>query len=326
MKLDKNSKTGKLKIVQVVPNYMTIPPGDYGAIERIAYDLTEQLVNLGHEVYVFARKGSRTSGKLIEYPDNYIYPTEFILENIPNGVDIIHDHTRESLVGTLNLDIPTVSTIHDNFMNTVKYPIFVSSKARELLNQGNGVYVYNGLDTKDYQYNETKENYLLFIGAWMPHKGISLALDVAERANEQIKIAGPIHEWGYFEKEIKWRIDTNYNIKAYGVVGGQIRQELYKNAKCVLFTSVWEEPFGLVMIESMACGTPVLALNKGAVPEVMKGFPELICESIDEMVEKVKINKFPKSEDLRRYVEEEFSLKKMTREYEKIYYEVLNNK
>lgn len=315
-----------LKIVQVLPNYRTIPVNDYGGIERVVYDLTEELVKLGHEVYIFARKGSRTSANLIEYPFEHPQVVQFVFENMPQNVDIINDHTPDSLIGMLNPKIPTVSTVHNcGSYNKTENSVFISSRSREVLANGEGYFVYNGVNIDDYQFKDKKEDYLLYIGAWSPHKGIIHAIEVAEKTGKELKLAGPILDWNYFQNELKWRIDNSWNIHPLGIVGGKQRQELYKNAKCVLFPSVCEEAFGLVMIEAMACGTPVLGLNNGAIPEVLKGFPELICKSVEEMISKVQENKFPKPKELREYVANTFSLESMIEGYLNVYYNVLNN-
>ena len=129
-----------------------------------------------------------------------------------------------------------------------------------------GFFVYNGIDLNEYQFSDVKEDYLLFLGLLNWHKGINYAIDVAEKTNQKLIIAGPIFNWTYYTKEIEPRIKNNPNIQYVGEVGGQQKQDLLKKAKCFLFPTSWEEPFGLVMIEAMACGTPVLAFPNGAVP------------------------------------------------------------
>lgn len=314
-----------LKIVQVLPNYRTIPADDYGGIERVVYDLTEELVKVGHDIYIFARHGSITSAKLIEYPFDHPHIVQFVFNNIPQDVDIIHDHTPDSLIGMLRPRTTTICTVHNcGSYNKAQNSVFISSRSRQVLANGEGEFVYNGVNIEEYQFSDNKEDYLLYIGAWSPHKGVALAIEVAEKTGQVLKLAGPILDWNYFEKELKWRIDGNWNIYPLGVVGGEYRQQLYKHAKCVLFPSVCEEAFGLVMIESMACGTPVLGLNNGAIPEVLQGFPELICKSVDEMVEKVIDNKFPEPSELRQYVMDNFTVGVMTRKYVDLYYKILD--
>ncbi|MGO4272378.1 glycosyltransferase, partial [Paenibacillus sp. TAF58] len=140
--------------------------------------------------------------------------------------------------------------------------------------------------------------------------------------------AGPIKDKALFLNIIVPRIRNNQNIRYVGAVGGKKKQKLLKYASCLLFPSLWEEPFGLVIIEAMACGTPVIALNRGSVPEVLAGFPQLICQSIPEMIKKVKKGKFPAPATLRQYVIRRFTTVKMTTKYLSIYESVIkqNNK
>ncbi|MCX8130422.1 MAG: glycosyltransferase [Clostridia bacterium] len=313
----------RLKIVQVSPNFITVPPKNYGGIERVVYDLTEELVKSGHEVYLYAPHGSRTSAHLIPYQSKSPDITDFVLQTLPSGVDLIHDHTHPSFMGIKNPDIPTVCTIHDTRLNPVKYPVYLSRRALQVIGGNRGFYVYNGIDIREYEYCWKKEEYLLFMGELRWHKGILHALDIAEKTGKKLVIAGPVFYWDYFENEIKPRMKKNPNVQYVGAVGGKERQQLFKKAECMVFPTSWDEPFGLVMIEAMACGTPVVALSNGAVPEVMKGFPELACHSADDMVKKVIEKKFPDSIELRGYVERNFSARSMADKYIELYRKIL---
>ncbi len=324
--INKSRLSRPLRIVQVAPDYYPIPPANYGGIERVIYDLTEELVKLGHKVYLYAPKGSKSSAVIINYEHNNPNPqsiAEFVQNTLPDNIDIIHDHTHDSIIGRKKLAIPTVCTMHMDKTNPVEYPVYLCNRALKVIGNNNGFFVYNGIDLNEYQFSEVKDDYILFLGLVAQYKGINYAIDVAEKTNQKLIIAGPIYNYEYYSKEIEPRIKNNPNIEYVGQVGGQQKQDLLKKAKCFIFPTSWEEPFGLVMIEAMACGTPVLAFPNGSVPEVMEGFPNLICSSVDEMVEKLNTNQFPDAKLIRDYVENHFSRNIMATEYLKLYNKLL---
>jgi glycosyltransferase involved in cell wall biosynthesis len=328
--LTPDSKYGeKLRIVQVAPVTFPCPPKDYGGIERVVYDLTEELVHQGHEVYLFAADGSISSGNLIVYDksiDDASKVGAFVAKNLPQNIDIIHDHTHSCVMNECRLSIPVINTMHDSRENTAKYPVYLCRKALQKVGCSKGFFAYNGINPDDYEFCESKEDYLLFMGMLYAHKGVNFALDIAEKTGKKLILAGPIYNLDYYKKEIEPRIKGNPNIIYAGSVGGKYRQLILKKARCVLFPSVWEEPFGLVMIEAMACGTPVLAFGNGAVPEVMSGFPEMICNNVEEMLNKLQNQEFPKPQELRKYVENNFSAGKMADRYVEIYEKVIEDK
>lgn len=311
-------------IVQVIsnsPNTVPLPPTNQGGTEKIVYELTEQLVRQGHRVTLFASRGSRTKAGLITFPkglrNNGI--GAFVLKRLPRGVEIIHDHTFNAALGRRRLSIPAIWTVHMPRRIRVKHPVYVSRRARNVIGAGRGFFVYNGINPREYEFSAKKKGYLLFIGRIMRQKGVMQAIEIAERTNRRLIIAGPIKSRSLYRNEILPRMLRNPNIRYVGAVGGKRKQLLLKQASCLLFPTVWEEPFGLVMIEAMACGTPVVALRNGAVPEVMSGFPQLICRSVGEMTRKVREGNFPTPRALRSYVMRRFTTARMTQQYLGIY-------
>lgn len=312
-----------LRIVQVAPNVYPIPPVNYGGTEVVIYELTEELVRRGHDVYLYALKDSKTSAKLIPYKADIgmdsVEIMKYVTETLPDNVDVFHYHTYPSIISSKCITIPSLCTIHSPIDAAARNPVYVSKRAMELLCENHGFYVYNGLDFSRYEFSEEKEDYMLFLGRVDREKGVHIALEVAERSHQKLIIAGPIHDYEYYNSVIQARIKKNPNIYYAGSVGGKKKQDLLKHARCVLFPITWEEPFGLVMIEAMACGTPVLAFQCGSVPEVLAGYPEFICSDIDDMFQKAVNMKFPSSQQIRHYVENNFSASIMTDRYLEIY-------
>ena len=324
-------KAKKLNIVQVIsnaPDANPLPPTNQGGTEKVVYELTQELVRRGHRVSLFAARGTRTRARDIPFPKHVTGDRilGFVLRKMPRKVDIIHDHTFPSTLGRAKLPIPVVCTYHLPMKHRVANPVYVSKRARKVMGGNRGYYVYNGINPKEYEFSERKGDYLLFMGRVLEEKGILQAIHIAERTNKKLLIAGPIKDFALYTKKIVPRIRNNPNIKYVGAVGGKRKQKLLKHAKCLLFPTLWEEPFGLVMIEAMICGTPVVALNNGAVPEVMAGFPGLVCKSVKEMIRKVEQGRFPAPRALRRYVLSRFTTAKMTDRYLKIYRRVMTRR
>jgi len=316
-----------MRIVVVAPNTTVLPPERDGGTERIVYELSEGIVREGHEVFLYARGSSSSSGTVISYPFDFFGEEEvgsFVKHTLPPKVDIIHDHTFSSTMSNQGLDHPIVSTRHIPRKTNAVNPVYVSQNALDTIGEGQGIYIHNGLQPEDYQFSATKKSYLLFMGRIVPDKGVDQAINIAEWTNSKLIIAGPKHDAKYFNKEIAPRLKRNPKLVYVDSVGGQERQNLLKNARCLLFPIQWKEPFGLVMIEALVCGTPVLALNKGAVKEVLRGFPEFICKTPKEMANKLKytIHKYS-PQQLRKYVLDNFDSRIMTHRYIDYYKQVI---
>jgi glycosyltransferase involved in cell wall biosynthesis len=320
----------KLRIVQVAPDIYPVPPKNYGGIERVVYDLVEELVARGHEVFLFAPGQSKTSAKLIPYKHTRTWCQEEIINDVitslPNDIDIIHDHTHASVIGRIKLpvSVPVVCTEHFSANCPVKYPIYASRTVLEDYGNSIGFFVHHGINVNEFEFSEIKENYLLYIGKIDQSKGPQFAIEASEKTNKLLFLAGPIHDQHYFNNNIMPRILSNPNIHYIGEVGGRRKQDLIKHAECVLFPTLCRESFGLVAIEAMACGTPVLGFANGAVPEVLEFFPDLICKSTSEMIEKVKTGNYPTPKSLRENAENNFSTELMTDGYLKIYRKVIS--
>lgn len=313
---------GAVRIVQVAPDYLPVPPLKYGGIERMVHDLTETLVERGYDVYLYALPGSRTSAKLIPYEHTVPNPEEilrFVERTLPEGTALIHDHTHRSVIGRAKLPFPTLCTIHGSQTNPVERPVYLSARALEHIGGGRGTYVFNGINLADYPFEREKKPYLLFMGVISWHKGIVQAIDAAEAADKDLIIAGPLYDVSFYRREVEPRLRANPRLKYIGESGGDERADLLSRAEALLFPTSWEEPFGLIMVETMACGTPVLAFPNGAVPQIMAGFPQLICADTNEMAEKARARDYPEPEALRAYVKANFSREAMADRYAELY-------
>ncbi|MFD0696377.1 glycosyltransferase [Paenibacillus sp. GCM10027628] len=313
-----------MKIVQVCRDKYKIPPEDNGSIEFLIYWLVEELVKRGHEVITYAPYGSKLSGKVIHYPAKRITGKQIldlVVRTLPKDVDIIHDHM--GVIAKANLPTPTLFHSHDPFRKDVQIPLYVS---RNILNgEGlkKGFYLNNGIRVEDYQFQPKKEDYLLFLGRLLDEKGAHHAIEIAKRTGKRLLIAGPVQDEQYFKDRIKPYLD--HQISYVGPTSGQHKQNLLKNAQCLLFPTNFEDPFPLVPLEALACGTPVVALRRGGLPEQLHGLPGLICDSVDKMVEMVKKGKFPTPLQCRKYIKKYYTIPIMTENLLQIYRSILDS-
>lgn len=313
-------------IVQISPYIIPLPGS--GGLERVVYNLSMGLQEMGHEVYVYAVAGSKAGGIVIPYGHRWEHwdIKEFVLQTMPDDTDIIHDHTHDLIFGEDELDIPVVSTIHTDWSinQPARYPVYVSeTKLNQSIHRDHGYYVHNGIDIEQYEFTKNKRDYLLFLGRIDREKGVEDAIRVAELTGMRTIIAGPPWDGDLFD-ELLPRIQNNPNIEYVGEVHGKTKQRLLKYARWLLFPTACEEQFGLVMVEAMACGTPVAAYPRGAVPEVLEGFPDFLCGDVHEMANMVMGETSYSLKELRNYVSERYTIQKMAGSYASIYDDVLN--
>lgn len=334
-----------MKIAQVSPLIESVPPQQYGGIERIVSYLTEELVAQGHEVTLFASGDSLTKAQLLpackqalrrdSFQDSltqHLVMFEELYRRSPN-FDIIHFHTgylhfpmgRRLTVPHITthhgrLDIPEMKLFDREFQDI---PVASISKSqREPLPHANwqGT-AYNGLPLDLYHYQSTPDDYLAFLGRVSPEKGIDQAIAIAKHTGRRLKIAAkidPIDEQ-YFAEQIQPLLDDP-DIEFLGEITDLQKQNFLGNAAALLFPISWPEPFGLVMIEAMACGTPVIAYRRGAVPEVMEhGVTGFIVYHLQEAIRAVgKLNNINR-QTCRRNFEQYFSSQRMTNDYLQLY-------
>ena len=345
-----------MRIAQVAPMYEAVPPHRYGGTERVVSYLTEELVRRGHDVTLFASGDSRTSARLVPTTDRALRE-RFSLEEmqelaIPlhlamlgevfqraDEFDIIHCHNDfypfafEPFIQT-----PVITTMHGRLDLRYLPPIFrkfphvnvvsISYHQRAPLAQIRPHWVgtvYNAIPVEAFPFSEKPGDYFLFLGRIAPEKRVDWAVEIAKRTGIKLKVAAKVdvYDREYYELEIKHLFDDPI-VEFLGEVDEYEKRELLAGAYALAFPIDWPEPFGIVMIEAMACGTPVLAMNRGSVPEVLRhGVSGLVGNSVDELVALA-----PRLGELdrracRREAERRFSSRIMAEGYLQVYQRVI---
>ena len=343
-----------MKIAQIAPVWERVPPRKYGGIEVVVHHLTEELVRRGHDVTLFATGDSVTKARLISYYDTspdrihlaqYNPMPDFIhigkaFKNAEQ-FDIIHNHAGwlGTVLGSL-INKPVLDTLHGSFSENsmlfyeaYKDAVFYNSISfgqrilgPELNYVGN---IYNAIDTDSYHFSREKGDYFIHLNRICPDKGTDIAVNVALKAGVKLILAGkldPGKDTLYYKEKIAPKLDGRQIIYR-GEVSEEEKRTLLRNAKGFIFPLQWPEPFGLVMAEAMACGTPVIAFPYGSVPEIVEdGKTGFVVNSFEQMVEAVnnieRIDPF----DCRKRAVEKFSISKMVDEYEKLYKKIIQLK
>jgi glycosyltransferase involved in cell wall biosynthesis len=331
-----------VRIAVVAPVWFAVPPARYGGIEWIVSLLADGLVDAGHEVTLFASGDSTTKAELVsvfaEAPSQHIGKTSYELHHalacfeISDRFDVDNDHSgplSATLGGTV--ETPVVHTVHgplerrsgELYEQVQRVApqvglISLSMNQRAPLPDLNWIAnCPNALDLSLYPVHPHRGTYLLFLGRMSPDKGAHRAVAVAEELGLPLKIAGKLQEpkeREYFHELVEPHLVDG--IEYLGEVTHGEKVELLQNARATLFPIEWEEPFGLVMIESMACGTPVIATRWGAVPEVIEhGRSGIIVDTYREMAAALDAADELDPFELRRYVEAEFSPQRMVDDY-----------
>jgi glycosyltransferase involved in cell wall biosynthesis len=334
-----------VRIAQVAPLYESVPPKLYGGTERVVSYLTEELVRQGHEVTLFASGDSITRAELVpacpralrldEACVDRLAPHFVMLERVlrqAHRFDVIHFHIdylhyplsrRQSVahVTTLHgrLDLPELPALYDIFPDVPV--VSISDAQRRPLPQANWqATVYHGLpDTL--RLRERPGDYLAFLGRISPEKRVDRAVEIARRAGMKLKVAAKIDavDRDYFRAEVE-PLFRDPMVEYVGEIGERDKGEFLGNAHALLFPIDWPEPFGLVMIEAMACGTPVVAYRRGSVPEVIDdGVTGFVVEDVEEAVLAVAKAGFLDRARVRRVFDERFSAARMASDYVAVY-------
>lgn len=351
----------KLRIGQIGPINVPIPPKKYGGTEKIIFWLCEKMKKKGHEVFLFAAGDSKTSAKLIpilkkslwtfkhrESSPYYAYEMAVVARKAKElKLDVLHDHLGPwSLALYGQTDIPIIHTLHvpidgkDRIWAYDKLKaklVSISNEQRKPAKHLNYLgTVYNGIDLSHFKFNPKPKDYYVWVGELSPRKGIMEVIRIAKRTKINLVIAGRIppkrqgSDFRFFNEHVKKELNKG-KIKFVGEVTKKQLVSIYGNAKCFLYPLQWEEPFGLTMAESMACGTPVIAFKRGSVAEVVKhgktGFVVPAFKNkrknYNGFIRAMKNIDTIKREDCRKWAMDNFSIQAMIDNYEKLYYKVI---
>jgi glycosyltransferase involved in cell wall biosynthesis len=335
-----------VRIAEIAPPWFTVPPSGYGGIELVVSLLTENLVDHGHDVTLFAAAGSKTKATLVSPLDA---PDPALLGNVwfdvchalsayldaDDTFDVIHDHSGivgPALGALLRGHPPVVHTLHGPWTEPARryYSLLqgkVSLVAISESQRGDfpdltyAATVHNGIDLASYPYREDKDDYLVYIGRATPDKGPLQALEVAREAGMPLKMLvkrNEPFELAYWDESVAPKLHDD--VEVFERVDHDVKADLLARARAMIFPIQWPEPFGLVMIEAMACGTPVVACPRGAATEIVsEGETGFLRSSLDELVEAVHRVDECSSKACRERVATRFSTEAMVTGYEKVF-------
>jgi glycosyltransferase involved in cell wall biosynthesis len=340
-----------MRIAQVAPLAESVPPPGYGGTERVVAYLTEELVRQGHEVTLFASGDSTTSAELVPCSPRALRLDETVVDPIAHGIyqlecvshrardfDVIHWHVdyfhfpMSRRLGVPNvttlhgrLDLPDLQPVYDEF---AEMPVVsISNDQRRPLPQANYVAtVHHGLPPDELRPRDDVGDYLAFLGRISPEKRADRAIEVARRADMPLQIAAKVDDADrdYYEREIEPLLGADH-VEFTGEIGPEDKNEFLGRARALVFPIDWSEPFGLVMIEAMACGTPVIAYRAGSVPEVIDhGVTGFIVDDLDGAVDAVRRLDELDRATVRRRFEERFTAARMARDYLRVYERLLD--
>ena len=342
-----------MRIAQVAPLYESVPPKYYGGTERVVSYLTEELVRQGHDVTLFASGDSETKAHLVaacrrslrmdKHCVDRLAHHMLMLENVVQRAaefDIVYFHTdylhfplsrREQIthVTTLHgrLDLPDLVPLYQEFR---EMPVIsISNGQREPLPWANWqATVYHGLPADMYQFRDKTGTYLAFLGRVSPEKRVDRAIEIAKQVGIPLKLAAKVDrvDKDYFETVVEPLLRHPF-VEFGGEIGEGENEEFLSNAYALLFPIDWPEPFGLVIIEAMACGTPVIAYRGGAVPEVMEeGHTGFIVEGLEDAVDAVRRVPELSRKRCREVFDHRFTAARMAHDYVQVYERLTNTR
>ena len=334
-----------LRIAVVAPPWFNVPPPAYGGIEAMLAGLIDALVARGHQVTLIGAGDNGTAAQQF-YATYPTPPSQRLGEPLPEvvhaaaaarilanlDVDVVHDNTLAGPLLARGRGTPTIVTAHGSVtgepgrylreLGTSLDLVAISDAQRLLAPELNWIdRVHNAVDVTTFPFRGDHDGYLLFLGRFSPEKGAHLAIDAARAAGRDIIVAGKLNEpdeHAYFDDAIRPRLGPG--VTYVGEADATTKRELYGGAAALLFPVCWDEPFGMVMIEAMACGTPVIALRRGSVPEVVAhGETGIVVDHPHQLADAITAAERLDRARCREHVERHFDLAVMADGYERVY-------
>ena len=335
-----------MRIAQVAPLIESVPPQGYGGTERVVSYLTEELVRQGHEVTLFASADSRTAARLVPCAPQALRLDEDVVDPVAHEIleiervaamagefDVIHWHLDYfPFPLSRRLGVPRVTTLHGRLDLPDLQPLYAEFRDEPLISISNDQRaplpnvnwvetIHHGMPADEMTPRYEPGQYLAFLGRISPEKRVDRAIEVAHRTGIPLKIAAKVDDMDrdYFEEHIEPKLEHDH-VDFIGEIGPADKGDFLGHAHALLFPIDWAEPFGLVMIEAMACGTPVVAYRSGSVPEVLTdGVNGFIVDSIEGSVEAVGRLHDISREGVRGSFEKRFTVERMARDYVRVY-------
>jgi glycosyltransferase involved in cell wall biosynthesis len=348
-------KLRPLKIAMLAPPWIPVPALGYGGVESVVSDLTEALVTRGHDVTMFCAPGSRSAARIITlldaaHPDEIersLYEADHVARafafideaRTDQPFDVIHDHCGFTALAMADrIDTPVVHTLHGSFTaSTSEFYAHHGYKAALVgISQAqlgtapaglrSAAVIANPIDMTAWPLQREKADYLLWIGRMTEEKGPQRAIEAARAANVPLILAGVIQpgQQAFYDREIAPHVD-GHRVRFVGEVGGSAKRSLFANARALLMPIRWEEPFGMVMVEALACGTPVIAFREGAARElVVDGETGFLVDDEAAMAAAIDRLHMIGSAACRTWVAEHCDISVVAPAYENAYREALN--
>lgn len=339
-----------MRIAMVVPPWIALPPEGYGGIESVCAALVDGLVDRGHDVTVYGVGHGRTKGRYVRCGEPQY---ERIGQTMPEVVhaavsaqalnadppDIVHDHSTAGLLLARSRRAPTVATMHGpvhgelgDYARALGSAVQLVAISRDQRRRApdlawRGV-VHNAVPVHSFPFGAAKEDFALFLGRCSPEKGLDRAILASRRAGLRLLIGAKCierPEKEYFEQRVRPLLGPD--VSWLGEVAGDRKLDLLRRARCLLFPIEWEEPFGMVMIEALSCGTPVVALRRGAVPEIIEdGVTGLLTSDVGELPRLLHEVTRLDPAACRQAAETRFDVSLMVAAYEELYRRVLTDR